>query len=57
MEAVLDVLQRNSWMAQIDLLQGELSELEGGWIAFEFATKRTGQPRPNKRASDPRLAD
>ena len=38
----LDVLQRNSWIAQIDLLQRELSELEGGWIAFEFAIPRMG---------------
>jgi hypothetical protein len=39
----LDVLQRNSWIAQIDLLQRELSELEGGWIAFEFAIPRMGK--------------
>jgi hypothetical protein len=39
----LDVLQRNSWIAQIDLLQRELSELEGGWTAFEFAIPRMGK--------------
>jgi hypothetical protein len=39
----LDVLQRDSWIAQIDLLQRELSELEGGWIAFEFAIPRMGK--------------
>jgi hypothetical protein len=39
----LDVLQRNSWIAQIDLLQRELSELEDGWIAFEFAIPRMGK--------------
>ena len=39
----IDVLQRNSWIAQIDLLRRELSELEGGWIAFEFAIPRMGK--------------
>jgi hypothetical protein len=39
----LDVLQRNSWIAQIALLQRELSQLEGGWIAFEFAIPRMGK--------------
>jgi Uncharacterized conserved protein (DUF2075) len=39
----LDVLQRNSWIPQIDVLQRELSELEGGWIAFEFAIPRMGK--------------
>ena len=39
----LDVLQRNSWIAQIELLQRELAELEVGWIAFEFAIPRMGK--------------
>jgi hypothetical protein len=39
----LDVLQRNSWIAQIELLQRELAELEDGWIAFEFAIPRMGK--------------
>jgi hypothetical protein len=39
----LDVLQRNSWIAQVDFLQRELSELKGGWIAFEFAIPRMGK--------------
>ena len=43
----LDVLQRNSWITQIDLLQRELRALENGWIAFEFAISRMGKRADN----------
>jgi hypothetical protein len=39
----LDVLQRNSWLAQIEILQRELLGLGSGWIAFEFAIPRMGK--------------
>jgi hypothetical protein len=37
-----DVLQRNSWLAQIEILQHELSALEGGWVAFELPFREWG---------------
>lgn len=39
----LDPLQRNSWLSQIELLQPQLADFGGGWIAFEFAVPRMGK--------------
>src|SRR5688572_13386002 len=39
----LTPLQRNAWMAQIELLQNELGTVGGGWIALEFAIPRMGR--------------
>ncbi len=39
----LEELQRNSWLAQIDILKRELSGLNGGHIAFEYSIPRMGR--------------
>jgi hypothetical protein len=39
----LDPLQRNAWIAQITLLQNELRNNDGGWIALEFSIPRMGK--------------
>lgn len=39
----LEELQRNSWLAQIDILKRELSGLDGGYIAFEYSIPRMGR--------------
>lgn len=39
----LDPLTRNSWLAEIGLLQRELASLSEGWVAFEFAIPRMGR--------------
>jgi hypothetical protein len=35
--------QREAWLAQIKLLQRELTEFPGGWLAFEFVIPRMGK--------------
>jgi len=39
----LDPLTRNSWLAEIELLQRELAPLSDGWVALEFAIPRMGR--------------
>ena len=39
----LDPLQRNAWIAQIEILQRELKDFTDGWIAFEFSIPRMGK--------------
>lgn len=39
----LDPLTRNSWLAEIELLQRELASLSDGWVALEFAIPRMGR--------------
>lgn len=39
----LEPLQRNAWIGQIELLKRELSKVQDGWIAFEFAIPRMGK--------------
>lgn len=43
----LEALQRNAWLAQISILQRELSGLASGWVAFEFAIPRMGKRADN----------
>ena len=39
----LEALQRNAWLTQISILQGESSGLVSGWVAFEFSIPRMGR--------------
>lgn len=39
----LDPLTRNSWLAEIKILQRELASLSDGWVAMEFAIPRMGR--------------
>lgn len=39
----LNALQKNAWLSQIRILQTELKNSTGGWIAFEFAIPRMGK--------------
>jgi hypothetical protein len=39
----LDPLTRNSWLAEIEILQRELASLSEGWLALEFAIPRMGR--------------
>jgi len=39
----LDPLQRNAWLAEIDLLQTGLSNDTEGWLALEFSIPRVGR--------------
>lgn len=39
----LEELQRNAWLAQIDILKQELAGLDGGHIAFEYSIPRMGK--------------
>jgi hypothetical protein len=43
----LEALQRNAWLAQIPILQRELTGLASGWVAFEFAIPRMGKRADN----------
>ncbi len=42
-EFALEDLQRNSWMAQIKILQSGLSQMRDSYIAFEYAIPRMGK--------------
>ncbi len=42
-EFVLEELQRNSWTSQIRILKERLSELENGYILFEYSIPRMGK--------------
>lgn len=39
----LDDLQRNAWLAQINILQDQLSSLPNSYVAFEYAIPRMGK--------------
>ena len=39
----LDPLTRNSWLAEIGLLQREIASLSDGWVGLEFAIPRMGR--------------
>ena len=39
----LDGMQRNAWLGQIKILQDQLKNQTGGWIAFEFSIPRMGK--------------
>ena len=39
----LDPLTRNSWLAEIEILQRELASLSEGWVGLEFSIPRMGR--------------